>query len=112
MLPKLQKINREDFPKDFRKGRTYNSLNISLSVTKNKVNTPSKFSFVSSSKVSKKAIKRNLLRRRGYYIIRKNKTQIKPGFICVLFFKKGAVNLNYKEIEDEILTLLKKSKLL
>ncbi len=112
MLPKSQKISREYFPKNFKDGKTYNSSNISLFIKKNKDNIPSKFSFVISSKVSKSAVSRNLLKRRGYYVIRKNKTQINPGFICVLFFKKSATKLNYKKIEEEILFLFKKTNLI
>jgi ribonuclease P protein component len=112
MLSKARKIKREDFPRNFKDGKTYNSLNISLFVSKNKTKSLSRFSFVVSSKVSKKAIKRNKLKRRGYYIINKNKKIIKNNFYVVLFFKKGSVNLNFKEINNEIMFLLNKSMLI
>ncbi len=112
MLSKKQKIKRSEFPKDLKHQKTYNSQHISLTILNNINNKTSKFSIVvSSKKVSKSAVKRNLLKRRGYYIINKNKSKIKPEFTCLLFFKKGANLLDYKKTEEEILFLFKKADL-
>ena len=73
---------------------------------------PSAFSFVVSSKVARKATERNRLKRRGYAIIQKQFECIKPNHNCVFFFKKHAAELSFKDVEQEITTLLIKAKIL
>ncbi len=112
MLPRKFKIGREIFPKDLRKGRNFHSPNLSLFVFKDQGVGASKFSFVVSSKVSNKAVKRNLLKRRGYHIAKKLLPFVRPSFLCVFYFKKGADKATFKNIEKEITTLLEKSGVL
>lgn len=112
MLSRKFKIERKIFPKDLRKGFSFHSPNLSLFVFKTAENNPSKFSFVVSSKVSNKAVVRNLLRRRGYDVVAKSLQFIKPSFLCVFYFKKGSGKVSFGEIEKDINGLLKKSKVL
>jgi len=112
VLPKNNKIKRKDFPKRISHRNTYHSPHLTLIVfTKNKNSTSNtQVSFVVSKKISKKATKRNLLKRRGYSAIKKVKSKIIPNFICVFYFKNKPIELNYSELEKEISTLLKKAK--
>ena len=66
----------------------------------------SKFYFVVSGKIIKKAVKRNLFKRRGRHITKSAKT--KNGYIAVFFAKKGAGNLEYLDFKAEILDLIEK----
>jgi ribonuclease P protein component len=108
MLSRTSRISKTEF-KALGRGVSYHSPNLFLSVYPKTDNFPSQFSFVCSKKVAKTAVKRNLLRRRGYNIIGKNLVDIGRGSYCVFSFKKGAENLSFKEIEGQILFLLQKS---
>ena len=68
-----------------------------------------RFSFVVSKEVSKKAVERNLIRRRGYSIINTNLKNIKSGINCAFRTKKGVIKLSFKELEGEVVGLLKKA---
>ena len=114
MLSKKNKIKRKEFPVvlKFKKNVFFNSKYAFLLIQKQYEKKPSKFSFVVSGKVSKKAVIRNRLKRRGYYVIRKILPDIKKGYIAVFFLKKEIIGIPYVEFEKQILFLLKKSKLL
>ena len=122
MLPKRQKVPRRLFIEALTKGRSIHSKYLSLRFLKSKELKQSRFSFIVSSKVSKKATVRNLLKRRGYYIVRKNKKNISDQFIFLFFFsaksgsafggKKTKTTDPFKELEREILTLFKKTGIL
>lgn len=70
----------------------------------------SAFYFVVSGKIIKKAVKRNLFKRRGRHVTRSVKT--KNGYIVVFFAKKGVGNLEYADFKKEILDLMEKVNIL
>jgi len=72
----------------------------------------SRFGIVVSTKVSKKAVDRNLVKRRVREIIRANLENIKDGFDVVLVMKKESLGLNYSEIEHNIVNSLCEANLL
>ena len=109
MLPSKSRINKTTF-KTLGRGAPYHSAHLSLFVYKKSDQTPSQFAFLCSKKVAKTAVKRNLLRRRGYNVIAKQLVDINPGFYFVFNFKKGAETASFKETEEQILFLLKKSE--
>ncbi len=104
MLPKSQKVARSEFPKDFRDGKRYSSANMSMLVFKLRQDLPNKYACIISSKVSKKAVSRNKIRRRLYSVL---KTYNKKGFLCLFFIKKGSSKVTFKEIKNETSGLLK-----
>ncbi len=113
MLSKKQRVNQKNFPTFFDKNNSFYSKNITLKFTHNKQNLEkTKFCFIISKKVSTKANKRNLIRRRLKFVILKNNSKIKNGFICVFYIKKTIVNPSYSEIEKEVLFLLKKANII
>jgi len=67
----------------------------------------SRFGFIVSTRVSKKAVARNRLRRQMSEIIRINLKRIKKGFDIVLAARAKLVGVSYKEMEDVLLGLLK-----
>lgn len=111
MLPKSQRVKRALFVGVFNTGKSFFAPHITLRVI-SVAETTSKFSLVVSKAVAKRAVKRNLLRRRGYSAIAKLKKNILPGCVCVFFFKKGAGILSYTTISSEITELLEKARLL
>lgn len=71
------------------------------------LNEKTRFSFVVSKKDINKATKRNYLKRRGRYIIRKQKN-INSGYKCVLHFKKKAEKTNFNTLNRYIINIIKK----
>ncbi|OGY41469.1 MAG: ribonuclease P protein component [Candidatus Buchananbacteria bacterium RBG_13_36_9] len=77
----------------------------------------SRFGLIVSTKVSKKANKRNLIRRRLNEILRLNLVKIKKGYDILIIISPKVINsqgktMAYKELEDNLLTALRKVKLL
>ena len=111
MLPSTKRISKVTF-KSLGRGVSYPSPLLTLFVYKKTDQSKSQFSFSCSKKVAKSAVKRNLLRRRGYNAIQKIINAISPGFYFVFSFKKGAELAVYKQIESEIQNLLQKAGVL
>lgn len=112
MLPQKRKVGIELFPFVLKGGKIVSSEHFSFKFVPI-LNTPdSKFSFVVSGKVSKKATERNLLKRRGYVVIKKNPALKKIPIAGVFFAKNGATKLSYAALEQEINSLLAKARLI
>lgn len=67
---------------------------------------PSRFSIVVSGAVSKKAVERNLIKRRGRASVAEVLPRVKNGFVGAFFAKKAAVSGSYATVKDEIGALL------
>lgn len=72
----------------------------------------SRFGVVIGIKVHKRAVKRNLLRRRIREILRKHLAEIKPGYDVMVMAQTRALELEYTELEVQLLSCLKKLGLL
>lgn len=109
MLPQKNRIPRSLFESVLKEGSVFHSPHLYFRVVKTQSGL-SKFSFVVSKKVSKSAVSRNLLRRRGYSIIRSlfGKEKMNAGIIGAFFFKKGAEKIDFAALREEIWFLLKK----
>lgn len=112
MLPQKKRVERTIFPETLQRGKSGYSPFLNLKCIKRDDAEESKFSFVVSKAVAKKAVQRNLLRRRGYSIIKDNQAKIRDSFTCIFFFKKESNALSFKELEKDILFLLKKADVL
>jgi ribonuclease P protein component len=115
----LKKINRVTKGKDvealMKKGKTVYFL---LFIIKYKQNLLpfSRFVVVVSTKVSKKAAKRNLVKRRIREIIRHNLPKLVKGFDVAIIVSPKIINelgkvANYQEIEEALISAFKKIKL-
>ncbi len=111
MLPKKERIKREEMEDVLSKGALKHSRLFSVRVMKKDVPL-SQYSFVVSKKVAKLAVTRNLLRRRGYSIVKELQSRIVPGFTIVFFYKKGADTVEFSELKKEIEDFLRQNKLL
>lgn len=110
MLPKQKRITREQFKNTLPGGRSLYCELVSLRIAPFPGET-SRFSFVVPKAVSKSAIKRNLLRRRGYSVIEKHLQNIKNAHIYAFFLKKGVEKLKFSEFETVLIDALKKTRL-
>ena len=72
----------------------------------------SRFGFVVSKKISKKAVERNRVKRLMSETIRLTEEKIKPGFDVVFISKLGIVNKSLEEVKESVEKLLKRSGLL
>lgn len=68
----------------------------------------SRFAVVIGTKVSKKAVVRNRLRRQVREIIKKHLSEIAFGYDVALLIKKEAIGKKSREIEEELLVTLKR----
>lgn len=112
MFPQKRKVGTELFPFVLKGGKTVSSEHFSFKFTPIPGIQESKFSFVVSGKVSKKATERNLLKRRGYVIIKKILALKKIPIAGVFFSKSGATKLSYDALKQEINNLLTKARIL
>lgn len=72
----------------------------------------SRFGFIVGTKVSKKANKRNQIKRRLRTIIKDNLKNIREGYDIILIMRSGIVKKSYQEIEIKVKKLLKRARLI
>jgi ribonuclease P protein component len=94
-----------------KKGKTLNFPFFTFRYLLNTKNPLPRFSVTVPKAVSKKAVDRNLLKRRVYSVVRKSISQIKPGVHGAFFLKKESLSVPYSVLEDEINQALKKTVL-
>jgi len=112
MLKKLHRITQKrDFDRffgsSFKKNKGYSAKSDNLLVKSLRNNLDiSRFAFVISTKVDKRATKRNLVKRQLREIVRLRLKKIKPGFDLVFIAQKGIIEKDYKELEKQVEFLL------
>ncbi len=112
MLKKANRLNLEkDFQKIFYSGKVWRTEILDIRVRANKAGCL-RFGFVVSSKVDKRAVVRNRLRRQMSEIIKNNFNYIVPGFDAAIVAKKEIVGKPFGEIEGILRVVLKKAGLL
>ena len=112
MLAKENKINTQLFKDVLNKGKFYNFTFFSTKFLRLTEESESKFAFVAPKKAFRKAVLRNLIRRKSYNIIKNARKNIIPSTAVIFFFKKEASDLDFSDLEKEIIFSLKKMKLL
>jgi len=108
MLPSSRRIPKSIFPL-LRFGKTFEGEFFSLKVVKGKDPLkPSKVSFVVSSKVSKKAVSRNKLRRIGYNTVAGASKNLPQGILFAFFAKNKSASVPSSALRADILNLISK----
>lgn len=100
-----------DFEKIFQTGKTITGRFVFLKTKKTK-NKNCRLCFVVGSRVSKKAIERNKVKRRIREIITGIYPSLIPSYDIVIITKKEILGKKYAEIKNEIIKTLKEAKLL
>jgi ribonuclease P protein component len=109
MLKKANRLNLEkDFQKIFHDGKLRRTEILDIRVRANNASC-SRFGFIVSSKVDKRAVVRNRLRRQMSEIIKNNFKNIASGFDIVLVAKKEIIGKPFFEIEESLKNILKKA---
>lgn len=111
MLSRQNRADKKIITEIVKGGKNFSSDFVYLKVLPMDENE-SVFSFVVSSKVSKKATERNKLKRRARNILKNMITAVKDGLGVVFFFKKEAKDKNFGELKEEMTNLLKKARIL
>lgn len=84
-----------------------------LSLKKVKNGLPdSRFGFLVGTKISKKAVLRNKIKRRLREVTRLNNSRIVPGYDVVVFVRPDILEKDYQEIETCLLSLYEKARIL
>lgn len=111
MLARRYKLKKDkDFKRVFEKGRYCQGNFIRLKHLENGFDF-NRIAVVVGAKIIKKAVERNLIKRRTEEIIRFNWRNLKPGFDIILLIQPTIKGKIYQEIEMELVALFKKIKL-
>jgi len=111
MLPLQNRLKKKkDFERVFKRGKGYQEGFLFLKLLKNDL-TVSRFGFVVSQKISKKATLRNKIKRRIRETVKKELLNINPGFDGVWVALKGLETKDFKETEGAVQKLFQKSPL-
>lgn len=112
-LKKQNRLSTKDFREIKAKKSGFWAKGASLSVRSVKNNLSlSRFGFVVGTNVSKKAVDRNLVKRRLRAISAKHSKSIKSGFDVIVIAAPLSKSKTYKELENEALSLLKRLRLI
>jgi len=111
MLLKTQRLQKDSEIKEvLRNGKNAASSNLTIKWLSNKTKK-TKLALVVSKKIDKRAAKRNQIRR----ILREHLRQnylLKPGNNIVIITRQGLVNLDSKQLRQELDKTLSKSKII
>ncbi|TSC95016.1 MAG: ribonuclease P protein component [Parcubacteria group bacterium Licking1014_1] len=99
---------KRDFEAVFKKGRSFKESFLILRTAKNNLE-PSRFGFIVSQKVSKKAVVRNKIKRRLREAVMSNIKNIKKGIDIVLIALPGIESKTYSETKEILSGLFKKA---
>ena len=99
-LPKKYRLtDKSEIEKVFKKGRIINSSLFLIRFLSNHL-VFSRFTVIVSSKISKKAVIRNRIKRRLKEIIRLNILKIKPGYNFIVIAKPKILNQKHNELTE------------
>lgn len=112
MLPAINRLKKKrDFDRVFKKGKGFKEDFLVLKSTPNNLKI-SRFGFIVSQKVSKKATVRNKIKRKLRELVRLRMAEIKKGIDGVLIVSKGLENEKLEQLEKKFVGLFKKAKLI
>lgn len=112
MLPKINRLKKKkDFENIFKEGKIFRGDFLIIREVKNGLNE-TRFGFVVSNKISKKAVVRNKIRRRLRDIVRKNLSSFKKGIDVAVIALNGLEKKSFLEVKELTESILKKSKLI
>lgn len=113
MLPSRKRVTTERFKEAFKKGRVYTTPLFSVRMYEDPTLPSPLFSFVVPKSVHKKAVQRNLLRKRAYSAVQKHIGALKgKSFILIGVFKKEAKYASFEAIEVSLSSFLREKRII
>ena len=112
MLPGENRLRKKkDHNKVYKKGRRYTSpFFILLILPRDDKKLPSRFSFVVSRKVDKRAVARNRIRRVLKESVRSILPKVNNGYDCIFIARKGTLELGVNEILPIVISIFTKAQ--
>ena len=101
----------KDFEKVAKNGRPFFTSELGFKILKNNLDY-NRYGIVINTKIDKRAVVRNKIRRRIKEIIRLNDKNFEKGFDVMFLVRESVKELEYSEIKEKLLKLFKKSGLL
>jgi len=109
MLPRNYRLLAEkDFSKLFRSGRNFSGEYLGMKASRNGLEQ-TRIGFAIGTKVAKRAVVRNLLKRRLREILRKTLPHLPTGFDLIIMAKPRSPELSFSELEQAVTALLIRS---
>jgi len=109
MLPKINRLTKKrDFEKVFKKGKRFGKDFLVLKLKENNLKE-SRFGFIISRKISKRAVLRNKIKRRLSEIVKMELKKMKKGIDAALIVCPGLEKKNFREMEEILNKLFKKA---
>ena len=118
MFLKRNRVDKKTIEHVFKDGRFYSSANLTFKYIVKKDQKETRVSFIVPKTVSKKATDRNLLKRRGYAVLKKYLKTLPCSVVGVVIFNKKALNVfggrknktknPIKNLDEEIKVILNK----
>jgi len=111
MLPKENCLKaKKDFERILKEGESYKEDFLFLKMIKNNLKE-SRFGFIISQKISKKATLRNKVRRRLREIIKRRLDDVKKGDDVLIIARPGLEKKDFWEIEESLNKLFLRAKI-
>lgn len=111
MLPKAYRLRLDkDFARIAKYGQPFYARELGVKILKNNL-TVSRFGFIVSTKISKKAVVRNKIKRRLRAIIYTWRKDISVGYDIMILCRPEVKNLDFWQLKDMIYNLLNRAKL-
>ncbi len=111
MLPKQQRVKKQDFPKILKEGLVFNSPHLSARILRDEGLKDYQIAFVVPSKTAKTSVERHFIKRQLEHLVGQKK-QLNSGFRLILTCKKTFTKLDRHLIQEEIDKILIGSKML
>lgn len=106
MLPKSNRLTKKsDFDRVSKSGKVVQSASFGFAFLKVD-EAPSRFGFIISNKISKKAVDRNKIRRVLREIVRGNLEDVPNGFLFVILARRNILEKSKDELEKELVKIL------
>lgn len=110
-LPKQYRLPGRAFEEVYQQGKNWRGAFLGLKVRRRTGQTKSRFGFAVGLKTSKKATRRNRLKRQLKAAVYDSLAQLKPGFDVVVLAYPGALDQACQAVRQELIKLLKKAGL-
>lgn len=112
MLPQKKRLTKQkDFDNVYKNSKSAFGIILSLRCAKNDLQH-TRIAVVVSNKISKKAVERNIIKRRIRAAISKIFEKMDTGYDCIFIAKPEILGRNFKDIEIVVHKLLKKQNVL
>ena len=111
MLDKRHRLTAEkDFARLFAKGRAFQGRGVTVKAVRSRSEGP-RIGFVVSTKVAKRAVVRNTIKRRMREIVRKRLAKLIGGVDIAFLARSESVTMSFQDLETSIEAVLTKSGL-